>query len=152
AFDKKEATWSAPYILFTGQDMAIAASRPIYDDQQNLLGVVSVDIFLSQISNFLSTLDVPAAAQSFSIDRYGMLIAASTQEKLFTDKNGNGNLERVYARDSKTEVIRQSAIFLTKTFGDYRNIPHEEQQFELVVNGERQFLQLVSVQNQYGID
>jgi hypothetical protein len=48
AVKKGAASWSPVYIISTGQDMAIAASQPIYDDQKQLLGVVSTDIFLSQ--------------------------------------------------------------------------------------------------------
>ena len=47
AVDSGQAAWSDIYILFTGQDMAIAASRPVYDPTGKLLGVVSSDLFLS---------------------------------------------------------------------------------------------------------
>jgi len=58
AVNKGEATWSEIYVLSTGQDMAVAASRPVYDNQRNLLGVVSVDLFLSHLNNFLQSLKV----------------------------------------------------------------------------------------------
>jgi len=36
AVEAGDATWSDVYLLFTGNDLAIAASRPVYDAQQNL--------------------------------------------------------------------------------------------------------------------
>ena len=49
AVDRKGATWSDIYVLFSGQDMAISASRPVYDSSGTLLAVVASDIFLSLI-------------------------------------------------------------------------------------------------------
>jgi len=40
AVEKQDATWSDIYVLFSGQDMAVAASRPVYDGQGNLLMVL----------------------------------------------------------------------------------------------------------------
>ncbi|NJN98694.1 MAG: hypothetical protein HC875_33690 [Anaerolineales bacterium] len=45
ALNQNGPTWSEVYVLSTGQGLAIAASRPVYDEQQKLLGVASVDIF-----------------------------------------------------------------------------------------------------------
>ncbi len=150
ASQKKDAISSDVYILITGQDMAIAASRPVYDENNNLLGVLSVDITLSQLSNFFQMLEIPAAGQSFSLDHSGALVAVSTGETLVTGKDGK--LERVYAKDSQSAAIRQSAEFLKESLGDYHSNSEESSQFELLVQGERQFLQVVPVHNKYGID
>jgi diguanylate cyclase (GGDEF)-like protein/PAS domain S-box-containing protein len=152
AAQKGDETWSNIYVLFTEQDMAIAASHPVYDKQNNLLGVVSVDIFLSQLSNYLKALSISPIGQVFIMERSGTLVATSTGETLFGDINGDGVKERLFARDSQSAVIRQSDSLLVKTYGDYKDISGEGQQLEFTLNGERQFLQFLPVGDPYGVD
>jgi PAS domain-containing protein len=151
AVEKGDATWSDVYILFTGQDMAISASRPVYDEQQNLLGVVSNDIFVSHISDFLRNLQIGETGSSFIMERSGLLIASSTDEEPFTDLDGDQVQKRLYASESTIPIIRYAAESLTEQLGDYDNIS-DEQQFEFEIDGQRQFLQTVPIQDEYGID
>ncbi len=152
AIEEGHETWSDIYILFTGQDMAIAASRPVYDSNNNLLGVVSVDIFLSQLSKYLETLSISPSGQVFIMERSGALIATSTGETLFRVANNNGTMERLYARDSQSAVIRQSENLLIQKYGDLKNTPISEQQVEFTLEGEKQFMQFQSVRDPYGVD
>ena len=151
AVAKDDATWSDVYILFTGQDMAISASRPVYDAQQTLLGVVSNDIFVSHISDFMEGLEIGETGASFIVERSGLLIASSTSEKPFTDLDENIAPTRLEADHSTIPAIRYAAEFLTAQFGDYHNIT-EAQQLEFEIDGQRQFLQVAPVQDEYGID
>ncbi len=143
--------WTDTYILFTGQDMAISASRPVYDEQHNLLGVVSNSIFTSHISNFLSGIKVGKTGSSFIVERSGMLIASSTEEKPFTDLDNGEGLRRLHASESASPAIRRAAEFLTEQFGDYHNITGE-QALEFEIDGQRQFLQVAPIRDDYGID
>jgi len=152
AVQKGDATWSAVYILITGQDMAIAASRPVYSEDRELLGVVSVDIFLSQLDTFLQNVEIGPIGESFGVESSGMLVAASSGEKLFTNRSGDAQLSRVFARDSQSALIRESAQFLTSAFGSFENIPAQPQQLEFWANGERQFLELMPVHDPSGIN
>lgn len=77
AVEKGDTTWTPPYILATGQDMAIACSHPVHDFDGALLGVVSVDFFLSHLANFLQSLKIGEHGQTFIFDRSGLLIASS---------------------------------------------------------------------------
>jgi len=149
ATQKGTATWSDIYILFTGQDMAISASSPVYDERHNLLGVVAVDIFLSQVENFLATLDISQSGQSFIMERSGLLVAASTGERSF--RGNAGKMERLDARDSQAPIVKYAAEFLRERFGEKYDVGREEQ-FEFEINGARYFLNVSPVQDQYGID
>lgn len=152
ASQKKDATWSDIYVLFTGQDMAIAASRPVYDEGNNLLGVVSVDIFLSQLSHYLEQLSISPQGQVFIIERTGALVATSTGEILFHDTNGDGVKDRLHASDSRSAVIRQANALLLEKYGEYDDIPTREDQIEFTLDDEKQFLEFLSVNDPYGID
>ncbi len=136
-----DAVWSDIYILFTGQDMAIAASRPVYDERGGLLGVVSVDLFLSRLSGFLKDLEVGETGRSFIVERSGLLVASSGEERLFAGSGEDSVRRRLSAADSADPLIRHAAKALTARFGDYRRIT-ETRHVEFKIAGRRQHLQV----------
>lgn len=150
AVAETSATWSDIYILFTGQDMAIAASRPVYDAAGNLLGVASSDIFLAHLSDFLRELDIGRTAQSFVVERSGLLVASSYDESPFEANEGEPPRRR-HATESASPTIARAAEFLHTTFGDYHAI-NQERQLEFLIEGERQFLEVSPIRDPYGID
>lgn len=118
----KTGVWGDVYILFTGQDMSICASLPVYDPENRLLGVTAVDMFLSHISDFLSTLRVGETGQSFIMERSGLLVAASTREKPFTGSGDPAAAKRIDVGKSTSTLTRGAAKALTDKFGSYQDI------------------------------
>jgi len=151
AVETGAATWSEPYVLFTGQDMAVAASRPVYDAQQKLLGVVSVDIFLSHISDFMAGLQVAGSGRSFIVERSGLLLASSSGEPLLVKAAEDEAPQRLYAHQSQDPFIRGAAEYLQEHFGSYAAITTEHQ-LEFEAAGRRQFLQVAPVSDPAGVD
>lgn len=150
AVNNEGAAWSDPYILFTGQDMAISASHPVYMEQE-LQGVVAVDLFLSHLSVFLQSLDIGETGQAFIMDRSGLLIASSSAEKPFSEPDETGVRQRLYARESTIPLIHYAAEALEKRIDNYDDIS-ETQNWEFELDGERHFLQLSSIKNEEGLD
>ena len=101
AIQAEGPAWSDVYVLFTGQDMAISSSRPVYDQAGNLAGVTANDIFLGQLSSFLANAQT-GQHESFLVDSSGYLIATSTGEALFT-KDGE-HYQRVAFSASASDV------------------------------------------------
>lgn len=151
AVEKNKAVWSQVYILFTGQDMAISASYPVYDNQRQLLGVASVDLFLSQLSDFLRSLEIGKTGQSFIMEQSGLLLASSTTETPFITPTGQTVPQRIRADQSAQPLIRGAAQTLSHRFGNYQAIT-TAQQFEFSVNGQRQFLQVSPLHPETGLD
>ena len=151
ALEKGGAVWSDVYILFSGQDLAIAASRPVYDKEQNLLGVASIDIFISHLRDFIKTIEIGETGSSFIMERSGLLVASSTDENPFTDPDGDQAQRRLYASESQMPAIRQAAEFLSTQFDDYDAIT-AEQYLEFEIEEQRQFLQVSPIRDEYGID
>ena len=151
AVAKGKAVWSPVYILFTGHDMAIAASRPVYNDEQKLLGVVSSDIFLSHISLFLQNLSIGETGRAFIIERSGLQIASSAAEKPFTEPGGAEPQRRLHASESAIPMIRYAAEALNERPGGYHNIT-DAQHIEFEINGQLQVLQALPVTDEYGLD
>jgi HAMP domain-containing protein len=105
------AAWSDVYVLFTGQDMVVTASRPVFDRSGSILGVVAVDISMLQLSGFLQTLHLGDEVV-FVLDGSGLLTASSTGEKtvVLTEE---GKLRRIAASESASPEIRAAAAFVT---------------------------------------
>ena len=151
AVEKGTATWSPVYVLSTGQDMAIAASRPVYDHRDKLVGVVSVDIFLSHIGYFLKHLKIGQSGQAFIIERSGLLIASSTTEPLFTGTVDSNTRSRLNAEESGNPLIYYSMRALQKQFAGLEGIT-EEVNIQFEIDGRRQYLQATPVRSNLGLD
>ena len=150
AIEAGEAVWSDPYILFTGQDIAISASLPVYGQQGNLLGVIASDIFLSHLSNFLQDLEIGHRGQSFIMENSGLLIASSTGESPFLDAQ-DGTQKRIYASESDSPTIRFAVDYLEEKSNGYQNI-YTESSHKFEAEGQRYYLQVTPIQDEVGID
>ncbi len=151
AVEKDETVWGQAYILFTGQDMAISASRPVYDNRRRLMGVVSVDIFLSHLGDFLRSLEIGKTGQSFIMERSGLLLASSTTEPPFITPAGETTPRRLEAGQSTQPLIRGAAQALNDRFGNYQAITAPAQ-FEFQLDGQRQFLYVSPLHHPSGLD
>ncbi|MCP3932767.1 MAG: PAS domain S-box protein, partial [Bacteroidetes bacterium] len=145
AVERGTQFWSPVYILFTGQDLAIAASRPAYDDKGNLLGVVSIDLFLSHISSFMENLTIGKTGHAFIIEDSGFLIASSTGTKLFTEVKEGKKRKRLKSIESESPLIRHAAASLKNKFKDFNRIT-TEQQVTFKVDHQRYFLQVKPIE------
>jgi len=102
-----------PYIV-------ASAGRPIYDATKKLIGVVGAEIHLLKLSEFLQKLDVSNFGQVFIIERNGMLVANSGQEKPFTVVNNK--IKRLKAIDSANLVVQGIAKQLQQDIPDLHSI------------------------------
>jgi PAS domain S-box-containing protein len=148
---KNDSVWSDPYILFTGQDMAISASKPVYSPGRKFLGVVSVDLFLSHIRSFLAGIDIGKTGLSFIIDQQGLLIAASTNEMIFTAKKDGEKQRRLGAGESNSLIIRGAAEKLADEFGSLDRV-NTGRHLEFSPDGNKHFIYVSPFRNQTGLD
>lgn len=151
AIIKKNATWSDIYILFSGQDMALTASLPVYDAEQKLLGVVAVDLFLSHLSDYLEKHTVGKTGQSFIIEPSGYLIATSTGEKPFNTIQGSNDNIRINALESTNSLTKKTAEALAELFGQY-SVISETRLFEFNHDGVKQWGQVMPFSDAYGLN
>ncbi|MGF1589880.1 MAG: ATP-binding protein [Pleurocapsa sp.] len=129
--------------------LSIAISRPVYDDAQNLVGVVAVEQQLARISDFMSSLKISSEGETFIMERNGLLIGDSAEEQPFAIVNGKP--ERIKAINSTDSLIQSTAKFLQAEFGDFEQIK-TAQQLNFKLNGERQFVQVTPWQDELGLD
>lgn len=81
AIKEKQVIWTAPYIFFTSKEPGITTAGPIYDND-NLVGVVGVDIELDVLSNFIGNLRVGKTGVAFMVDDENNVIAYPDMEQL----------------------------------------------------------------------
>ncbi|WGV23758.1 ATP-binding protein [Halotia branconii] len=129
---------------------SISSSYPIYDDvNQKLVGVISVDLILSQISNFLTSLKLGKSGQIFIVERSGEIVASSVDDLPY--KVIAGQAQRLSALNSNDALIKSTAKYLQQKFGNFQKIK-KTQQVALKFHGERQFVQVTPWHDKFGLD
>ncbi len=144
------AAWSDIYVLFTAQDMALAASYPVYADDGRLLGVAANDLFLGQLSTFLNdTLD-DGLGQTLLIDRDGMLIASSEHKVIVFDEDTH-TYERFNLESISAPLLNALAAQLV---ADQIELSELKTAIQITVSdqGERYFVNLKPMPDEQGLD
>ncbi len=133
----------------TGPYVAASASRPVYDSEGELLGMLAADIHLLKLSNFLQEFYVQDAGAVFIVERDGMLIANSGLATPFVEEGDR--LERLAAIASPDPMIRTVAQALTAQFPDLNTITATTT-FTIQNGGDRYFVNAQPWQDEYGLD
>ncbi|MEH1775262.1 HAMP domain-containing sensor histidine kinase [Nostoc sp.] len=134
--------------LPTGPYISASASRPIYDLQNRLLGMIATDIHLLKLSDFLRSLNISQSGRVFLLERDGTLIASSGTEKPFVVVNQD--IRRLRAIDSSDPIIQNVAKYLQK-FNGFRSIT-QDTDFQIEVQGKRHFVDAIPWRDKYGLD
>ncbi|HEY9621583.1 MAG TPA: ATP-binding protein [Crinalium sp.] len=142
--------WSRIYTAdgFVGY-VAASAVYPIYDQNHKLLGALSVDLLLSEISRFLHGLDISPHGKVFIVERNGMLIGNSSDSPAYNIVNNQ--TQRLSALESPDPVIRSTAHYLKQQFTNFQSI-QKQTHLEYLLDGKRQFVQVLPWQDEYGLD
>lgn len=151
AVEQDTTIWSEIYILFTGQDKCISVSRPAYNAEGELLGVMAVNLFLSHLSDFLAGIAVGKTGESFILEESGLLIASSSGEKPFFTMDGTLSAQRKLAHESENLLTQEAAGALLQEFGAYAAVT-QDQPFTFPLQGQQMFGQVTPFQNPYGLD
>ena len=151
AVDRRAAVWSEVYVLFSGQDMAISASLPVFNADGTLIAVVAADVFLSQIGGFLRDLKIGESSQSFIMERSGLLVASSTDLVPFSIADAAGGPERHVISDSRDDVIRAVGDHVGAAKDSYSQLTEPwHSRFEM--NGDRFILRIAPLAGAGDID
>lgn len=148
------STWSSVYALASGEDLSLNFNSPVYDPKTGqLAGVFSTATSLAFIGEFLSGLKIGKTGQVFILERDGLLLGTSTDQRLYTIRRRKGKvqLKRVAAIDSSSDLIRTTSEYLLTHFGEFQHI-HHEKQLNFTAQGKRQFVQVVPYQDLFGLD
>jgi diguanylate cyclase (GGDEF)-like protein/PAS domain S-box-containing protein len=128
--------------------ICISASTPVYDQQKGLLGVLGIDLELSQISKFLRNLDYGKSGHIFIIERSGLIVASSQGESSAPIVNGKAT--RLQALHSHEPVIRDITQDLIQRFGNLQAIS-KTQLFHPSLS-QKLFVRVTPYRDDYGLD
>lgn len=137
--------WDGSYAAY----LAISTTYPIYDTTNKLVGVIGVDLLLSNIGDFLRNLKVSPSGKTFILERDGLLIASSSSEQPFTMLKGEA--QRLKAVNSRDPLIQATAKHLQQKLGNFKSI-QDSQQLDFILSGQRQFVQVTPWKDKYGLD
>lgn len=129
--------------------LGISASYPIYNTDKTIKGVLGIDLTLARISDFLRQLKISSSSRIFIIERDGLLVANSSEEKPFNVVNDVA--KRVNAVDSSDPLIRATARFLKEDLGNFSQIENSRQ-LEFKYNSDRLFVHLEPWRDQLGLN
>ncbi|MEH2114693.1 ATP-binding protein [Nostoc sp.] len=129
--------------------LSISSSYPVYDKNRKFVGVISVDLLLSQIGKFLANLKIKESGKTFILERSGYMVASSTSESPYTIINGKG--KRLSALNSQNSLIRLTTQSLIKRFGNLGFIGGKHQ-LSFTADGMRYFVQVKSWKDELGLD
>jgi signal transduction histidine kinase/DNA-binding response OmpR family regulator len=136
-------TWDAdPSIL------SVPVNYPLYDDRNNLQAILSVDLLLKGIQDFLRNLEISPSARIFIFERNGLVIASSSQEVPY--QIINQETKRLNIENSSDPLIAATAKYLKANF-NLEQIK-DEQQLKIEIDGEPQFVRVEPWQDELGLD
>ena len=152
ALEKQKQTWVDKINLsFGDNEKGFSNSYPIYDENNNLKGVLGVGIFLYRIDDFLKTIKVGKNGQIFMIDRSGLLISASTSKEPLT-RNKNSLEETFNIKNTKDDLNRLAGKFLLEKFDNNLYKINKSEKLTFKFNKEKYFIRATPFKDEYGLD
>lgn len=142
--------WSDIYAWSDKPDvLSISSSHPLYDRSHKLLGVIGVDLILSQLDKFLQTLTFSPSSQILILERNGSLVAYSGSKTPFQITKRKAH--RVQLQGVSDPQIQSVAQYLDKNFGNLKGIK-TEQNILIDAPAGRQFVHLTPWRDAFGLD
>lgn len=106
AVEAEKPTYSDIYMHFVFQEPTITSSRPIYDENNQLIGVFGVNYLLSWLDDLLANLLIGKNGKTYITDNEGMLL--STTLDMETYMSNEGVLSLINVNQSDNEYIQKS--------------------------------------------
>ncbi len=140
-------TWGKIYKFVHPPELGITPTIPIYTGKAKLCGILALDLTLSQISDFMRTLEVSSSGHAFIMESSGEIVASSAAEPPFIATTH----KRLIASNSSEPLIRATAKYLREELGESYQI-EARRQFTFLLDGQRQLVQLVPLRDSWGLD
>lgn len=141
----KKPIWSDIYADFSTKALMLTAAYPIYQEQQ-LQGVLGIDVTLNTISDFLRQLKAGETGKTFVIEEDGLLVASSSKQPPY-----NADNEPIAATELADPMIQAAAHFLKTEYGDFTKIQNSNQ-FEFKHENETYYLQITPWHSETGLN
>jgi methyl-accepting chemotaxis protein len=122
AYEKNSVSWTQPYIDVHTNKLVVTVSSPVYNDNNEFVGVVGMDILLDTLSNSISKMRIGNNGYPFIIDSNGIFMTHKNKSKIgkkletkeiitALEKQKQGNVSYKYNEDGK--IREKFAAFRT---------------------------------------
>ena len=150
AAQTRRPVWSE---IYQWQDepeiLSISSSYPVFNGEQEFVGVINVDLILSQIGDFLSQIEISPNAKIYIMELDGSLVAHSGTDLPY--KMVEGEPQRIQTAQSPNPVVKAATQQLLQEYNSLDRIT-EATQTEFWLDGERQFVQITPWQDKLGLN
>ncbi|PSB13161.1 histidine kinase [filamentous cyanobacterium CCP2] len=130
-------------------DFSISCGIPIYTADNTLAGVVGVDLFLPQVSQFLREIAIAPSGRVVVIKQDGSILASSSDTMPYV-RSGE-QVQPLNVLNSPDEITRATAQQVVNRLGGLDAVT-TAQQFEFRQGGERQFVQVMPWTDPWGLE
>jgi signal transduction histidine kinase/class 3 adenylate cyclase/ActR/RegA family two-component response regulator len=145
-----QTIWTSIFTWETDtKEITIALGSPIYNNAHQLQELITIDISLTKISNFLQNLRIGQTGKAFIMERSGKLVATSSNQLSFTIFNQQA--KQILATESTEPLIKSAANYLVNKVNGLETV-RKTQQFTYINQGQRQFLLVTPYKDRYGLD
>ncbi|MCY7334293.1 MAG: PAS domain S-box protein, partial [Pseudanabaena sp. CAN_BIN31] len=147
-----DGIWHLAVTLVQGQDkpmLILVNSLPFYNDAKQFQGVLAAGVYLTQMGDFLRTLNTGTDGQVFVMERNGLLLATSTGEVPFDNTPRNILADNVTVKNRRLAAAKSqnSLTAATAALLAQQNIPLDQitqpQRLQLWWNNNRYFVEVV---------
>ncbi|MEM7759846.1 MAG: cache domain-containing protein [Cyanobacteria bacterium P01_A01_bin.40] len=145
----QKPTWSEIYPASSSSVLSISPILPIYEQPNKLQGVLSIQMSLNEIGNFLAEIKQDRSMEAFILDRQGNIVATSAEESLsIVTETGNTRLKAI---NSTQPLIKATAKQTLKQFQALEKI-RDRTFFTFDFANKRQLVQIVPLKNRHNLD
>lgn len=139
-------TWNEINPSVTGARLDLTATAPFYDNEGIFQGIFLIDVSLSNITEFLQSIQIGKTGQAFIIERDWNIVATSFKELPFVVENEEENqVRRIHAKESKSPLIVAAAEYLSREVVNLESIS-QHKRLIFTVQDKKYFLQIAPYQ------
>ncbi|MGI0487252.1 ATP-binding protein [Pantanalinema rosaneae CENA516] len=130
--------------------LSISSSFPVRNQAQQIIGVIGVDLILSQISDFLKQLKISPSGQVFIMERDGSIVASSSAGQPYHLRQGQPRRMAIF---EITEPLIQTTVQqLQQQFQSFDNIATRQELHFTLDTGEQAFAYVTPWKDELGLD
>ena len=128
------------------ESVLISRSRPVFDRQNQIAGVVSTTVDIAQIDRLLQSQAISPSGVAYVLQPNGEVVSDSIAQDTLSDSDAL-ELEST----SQISLIQSSTAYLNQKFNHEPASIQQAQQLQFAIGRERQFLQVEPVGNESGL-
>lgn len=149
AVKEKKPLWTEIYQWEDKPEiLSISSSYPVYDENQALLGVLGIDLILSQMNDFLHQLQNNHSGVIYIMEKSGLMVANSVNTPVYTFKKERP--QRLHVWDSSDHLLQATGNYLKQQLLENKSLTNFTKPVSLL--NQSIYLKTINYKDEYGLD